>query len=229
MDIDRKAFRSLSSGLYVISAHAEDDRNCACIVNTLLQVASEPAQLLVSINKENATASAVSNGMRFCASALSQEATMDLIGTFGFQTSYDIDKFAEIEHDFSESGSPFLTECTLTTFDVRVDTVLDVGTHYVFVGTVEDARVLAQGEPLTYSYYHTVLRGKTPQKAASYNDGDDSKGSSAKPPQDAEEGKVAWRCKICGHVVEGYPDGLPEDFVCPICKMACSCFERITL
>ena len=47
--IDRKAFRSLSSGLYLITAKAGDAR-CGCVVNTLVQVASEPATLSVSLN-----------------------------------------------------------------------------------------------------------------------------------------------------------------------------------
>ena len=34
----------------------------------------------------------------------------------------------------------------------------------------------------------------------------------------AEAGKrVAWRCMLCGYVEEGYPDGLPADYRCPIC------------
>ena len=56
--IDRKAFRSLSSGLYLITAKAGDAR-CGCVVNTLVQVASEPATLSVSLNKENATTAAI--------------------------------------------------------------------------------------------------------------------------------------------------------------------------
>lgn len=106
MEIDRKAFRSLSSGLYIISSIDADGRLCGCVVNTLLQVASDPAQLLVSINKQNATADAVSTSKRFCASVLSQDTTMDLIGTFGFKSSKDIDKFSEFDHDICESGLP---------------------------------------------------------------------------------------------------------------------------
>ena len=59
MAIDRKAFRALSSGLYAISSLAQDGTRCGCIVNTLLQVASDPAQLLVSLNKQNATTRAI--------------------------------------------------------------------------------------------------------------------------------------------------------------------------
>ena len=71
MEIDRKAFRSLSSGLYIISSVDGDGRLCGCGGNTLLQGASDPAQRLVSINKQNATADAVAASKRFCASVLS--------------------------------------------------------------------------------------------------------------------------------------------------------------
>lgn len=64
-------------------------------------------------------------------------------------------------------GPPRLTHDTLATFEVRVDSTVDVGTHLVFIGTVEDAEVVSEGTPITYDYYHRVLRGKTPAKAAS--------------------------------------------------------------
>lgn len=38
-------------------------------------------------------------------------------------------------------------------------------------------------------------------------------------------GKVVWRCKVCGHMVE--MDELPDDFVCPLCGVGKDMFERI--
>lgn len=134
---------------------------------------------------------------------------MDLIGTFGFKSSKDIDKFSEFDHDICESGLPRLTHDTLATFEVSVDSTIDVGTHLVFIGTVKSAEVVGEGTPITYDYYHRVLRGKTPAKAASYNDGDDpAKDEIVEVEETASsEQKVAWRCKMCGYTVEGYPDG----------------------
>ena len=45
--IDRKAFRSLSSGLYLITARNGNGK-FGCVANTLVQVASEPPTLAVS-------------------------------------------------------------------------------------------------------------------------------------------------------------------------------------
>ena len=76
--IDRKAFRSLSSGLYLITAKAGDAR-CGCVVNTLVQVASEPATLSVSLNKENATTAAILESGRFAATVLAEDTPMEQI------------------------------------------------------------------------------------------------------------------------------------------------------
>lgn len=241
--IDRAAFRSLTSGLYVISSTTAEGRRCGCVVNTLLQVASSPAQLLVSLNKDNATTKAILEAGRFAATVLSQEATMELIGIFGFRSSNDTEKFENIGHDSFEGDIPYLTEKGVASFLVKVDSQVDVGTHIVFVGTVERANVLSRERPLTYSYYHEVLRGKTPKNAASFNPEEAAANEAAPPTPNASPAaasddaaatnavtpKVGWRCSVCGYIVEGYPDGLPEDFTCPICQMGREFFERIEL
>ena len=41
------------------------------------------------------------------------------------------------------------------------------------------------------------------------------------------KGRVAWRCSICGYIVEA--EELPDDFKCPICGQGKEVFERIYL
>lgn len=107
-----------------------------------------------------------------------------------------------------------------------------MGSHYLFVGVVEEAEVLASGDPLTYAYYHAVKGGKTPPKAATYNGGDEAAvpgvTETAAGAPDAGK-KIAWRCTICGYIEEGYPDGLPEGYMCPICGAPREMFERVEL
>lgn len=228
MTIDKKAFRSLSCGLFVVSATNDDGLLCGCVVNTVLQVASAPATLLVSVNKDCATCRAIQESGHFTASTLSEDSTMDLIGTFGFRTSTEVAKFEEFECSTFESGRRYLTHDMLSAFDVDVTTVVDVGTHLVFIGVVKEAVRLEEGTPLTYDHYHRVIKGKTPEKAASYNDGDDPTQEEVMTAERiASEPKIAWRCKICGFTVEGYPDGLPEDFKCPMCGMGREVFEKV--
>lgn len=171
--IDRKAFRSLSSGLYLVTAKAGERR--ARVVNTLVQVASEPRPTLsVSLNKENATTAAILESGRFAATVLAEDAPMELIGTFGFHTSADTDKFAACTSALDGAEVPYVTEHGLARFSVSVTETIDAGSHYLFVGVVEEAEVLASGDPLTYAYYHAVKGGKTPPKAATYNGGDEA-------------------------------------------------------
>ena len=41
--------------------------------------------------------------------------------------------------------------------------------------------------------------------------------------------RYGWQCTLCGYIEEGYPDGLPADYTCPICGVGPDMFERIEL
>ncbi|WP_251213397.1 flavin reductase family protein [Adlercreutzia murintestinalis] len=158
--IDVQAFHSLTYGLFVIASKLPDGRKVGCIANTFQQVASEPPQASVALNKDNITTKAIIDAGRFTASVLSEEATMELIGVFGFHNSLEREKFAAMDHDVDASHLPFLKQQCMATFSVRVEQAVDVGTHLLLIGPIEEAHVLCDATPLTYAYYHTVLRGK---------------------------------------------------------------------
>lgn len=224
--IDKKAFRSMSYGLYIVSAKA-DDKAAGCIVNTFQQVTSKPARVSVAINKENYTTGVILKSGRFEVSVLAESAPMELIGTFGFKTSAEIDKFADAAHAVDDAGVPYVTEHAVAHIGARVIDKVDVGTHYVIVGEVECAEVLSDEQPMTYAYYHQVKGGKTPPKASSFeSDGAADAAAPTETPKDAAP-RYGWRCMICGYVVE--MDELPEDFTCPMCGMGREAFERIEL
>ena len=50
--LDRRVFRDLSYGLYIVTSHDEGQLN-GQIVNTIIQVTSEPPKVAVIINKKN--------------------------------------------------------------------------------------------------------------------------------------------------------------------------------
>ena len=52
--IDRSVFRNISYGLYIITSMYEGRMN-GQVVNTVIQVTSEPPRIAVIINKENFT------------------------------------------------------------------------------------------------------------------------------------------------------------------------------
>ena len=165
--IDQTAFFSLSYGLYIVGA-TDGERRAACVANTFQQVTSSPLQVSVALNKENATTDVILDSGRFTVSCLAQDATMELIGTFGFHCSTDLDKFASCETGVDAAGVPFVAEQCVARFSVRVVQAVNLGTHILYIGEVEEAEKLCAGDPMTYAYYHLVKGGKTPPKASSY-------------------------------------------------------------
>lgn len=146
--IDQTAFFSLSYGLYIVGA-TDGERRAACVANTFQQVTSSPLQVSVALNKENATTDVILDSGRFTVSCLAQDATMELIGTFGFRCSTDLDKFASCETGVDAAGVPFVAEQCVARFSVRVVQAVNLGTHILYIGEVEEAEKLCAGDPMT--------------------------------------------------------------------------------
>jgi flavin reductase (DIM6/NTAB) family NADH-FMN oxidoreductase RutF len=83
-EVDRKAFRDLSYGLYIVTSFKEDRLN-GQIVNTVIQVTSEPPWVAVIINKKNLTHEFIVKSKVFGVSVLEESAPMTFFGPFGFK------------------------------------------------------------------------------------------------------------------------------------------------
>ncbi len=206
--IDPKAFFNMSYGLYLISS-TFNGKSAGCTVNTLTQVTAIPERMTVAVHKDNYTTELIEKSGYFTGVVLAQDATMELIGGFGFKSSRDTDKFAPFRTAVDENGVSYVSEQVLSRFSCKVIDKVDIGTHILFVGEVVSAERLADGEPMTYAYYHKVKNGVTPPKASSYQ-----------PPT-----VKGFRCKICGYVLES--DTLPADYICPICRKGPEFFEPL--
>ena len=167
MAIDSTAMFSMSYGLYVVSSEA-DGLKAGCVVNTAVQVTAEPIRMSVAVHKDNVTARVIKEAGTFAVTALDQTADMPYIGNFGFRTSDTYDKFEKYQTAVSETGSPYCPEHACAMYACKLIDTVDVGMHYLFVGEVVQAERLSDELPLTYAYYHSTLKGKTPPKASSY-------------------------------------------------------------
>lgn len=165
--MDLTALFTMPSGLYVVSAEA-DGQQAGCVINTALQVTAEPPRLSVAVNKDNVTAGVIAAAGAFTVTTIDQTADMPYIGNFGFRSSNTYNKFEKYEVKTSAVGSPYVPEHACAVFACKLVDTVDVGTHYLFIGELVDAERLSDEEPLTYAYYHSVLKGKTPPKASSY-------------------------------------------------------------
>ncbi|WP_372683076.1 flavin reductase family protein, partial [Desulfosarcina sp.] len=149
--IDRSVFRDLSYGLYLITSKDAGQLN-GQIVNTVIQVTSEPPRIAVIINKKNLTHELIVKSKVFSASVLEEATPMTFLGPFGFRSGRDVDKLSKVSFQEGLTGCPLITEHALSVLEAEVIDSVDLGTHTVFIGKVVSSEVLKEGNPLTYQY-----------------------------------------------------------------------------
>ncbi len=160
-----KGLEYITYGLYIVTSSA-DGQDGGLIVNTVFQVTAQPARVAISVNKESFTHELISKSKIFAAMPLEQKTDLPFIGRFGFRTMRNFDKFAGLNVRRGVLGAPIVPEHTLSFLEAEVEQTVDVGTHTLFIGKVKNAGGLdVQGQPLTYEYYHNVIKGKTPKGA----------------------------------------------------------------
>ena len=130
-----------------------------------------------------------------------------VIGTFGFSSSREKDKFAQTPYGLTPSGLPYIKNGITGYIQCRVIDFIDNYTHTVFIGEAEEAEVISNETPMTYSYYHKVIKGKAPKNAPTYVE--EKSGSAA-----------SYKCSVCGYEYPGSREEfekLDGDYRCPIC------------
>jgi flavin reductase (DIM6/NTAB) family NADH-FMN oxidoreductase RutF/rubredoxin len=232
--IDLAALGTLTYGLYVVTARDGNRRN-GLVVNTVVQVAGEPCQVSVSLNKASLTHEMIVKTGVFGVSVLEQDAPLPFIGIFGFHSGRDHDKFANARYEDGSTGVPLLAERSLATLEARVRTAVDCGSHTTFIADVVASQLVKPGTPLTYAYYHAVKGGKTGKNAPTF-----AASMAVAIAENIERSKrmKKYVCQVCGFVYDpavgdpdsGVPAGtpfekLPEDWVCPVCGASRDQFE----
>lgn len=207
--MDNKVLRNLSYGMYVIGA--KSDKLVGCIANTVVQITSEPKTIAVSINHDNYTNSIIKKTKKFSVSILSEKVNPEIIGIFGYKSSKDFDKYQNLKIK-EIKGLPILEDSCGGIICNVIDT-METSTHTVFLGEIIALEDFKEETPMTYRYYHEVLKLKSPKNAPTYIE------------EKETTKKTAWKCKVCGYEVE--MDELPSDYKCPICGQPSSAFERI--
>ena len=158
------ALRNLSYGVYIVTTW-DKGRPTGCTANSAMQITSEPPTLAVSINVDNYTNSCIKDSGYFALNVLSESSEPSLIGGFGFTSGRDTDKFDGVDYDVV-SGLPVIKDgCAF--FVCKVRETLEAGTHTVFLAEITDAD-MSDGRPMTYAYYHEVVKGKTAKNAPTY-------------------------------------------------------------
>lgn len=211
--MNKKVFRNLSYGVYVVST-LDGDRPVGCTANSIMQITSDPATIAISINHDNYTNSCIAKTGRFAVSILSEKSDPSLIGTFGFQSGREINKFDGVSHTFRKDLPVLEDSCGYIV--CQVTDTMETSSHTVFLGTVLDGDVLDTFPAMTYAYYHNVIKGKSPKNAPTYL------------PEEDPANNTKWVCSVCGYVYDGdIPfENLPDDYTCPVCRQPKSKFIK---
>jgi flavin reductase (DIM6/NTAB) family NADH-FMN oxidoreductase RutF len=153
--------------MYIVTTK-DGDRINGQMSNSVFQVSSDPPIVSISINKQNDTHAMISRSGMFAVCVLDISAPLTMISVFGFKHGRDIDKFNGIAYRPGSNGAPIITNGTTAFLEAKVRSSADAGTHTVFLGDVTEMGCLGEGEPMTYAYYHRVLKGVTPKTAPTY-------------------------------------------------------------
>lgn len=170
--MDKKVLRNLSYGIYVVST-IKEDKKVGCIVNSIMQVTSDPATVAVSINHDNYTNSIIKETGEFAVSILKENSDSKIIGEFGFKSSKDNDKFENIAYE-EKDGMPVITD-SCGYFSCKVIDKVETTTHTVFIGQVTNADDYTTDNPMTYKYYHEKLKGTSPKNAPTHEEEKETK------------------------------------------------------
>ena len=110
--MNNKAMYKLSYGLFVLTS-AFEGRESGCIINTGIQVTSEPNRISIAVNQGNFTKGLVEGSGKFNLSVLSEAASFETFRHFGFQSGRDVDKFADYpDRKRSANGLCYITAGT---------------------------------------------------------------------------------------------------------------------
>lgn len=165
--MDNLALTKIHYGMFIV-ASAFDGKTGGQISNTVFQITSSPATIAISISKQNNTHFLLENSKKFAVSCLTEEASFEFIGKFGFKSSRDFDKFAGTEFITNPNNIPIVTNFTNAYFEADIISVFDVQTHTLFLGRITNAVVLNDKPSMTYDYYHKVKKGFTPKNAPTF-------------------------------------------------------------
>ncbi len=164
--MDLNVLRNISYGVYALTVN-DNNRATGCIINTLIQVTSfEPFYMAVCLNKESYTNEVLKRTGKYCVNLLSEQTPRDVIQKLGFSSGRSRDKMTDIKYELS-NGLPNILENCCGFLQFEIHSITDVFTHEIIIGKLTDSKSY-EGVPMTYKYYHEIIKGKAPKSAPTF-------------------------------------------------------------
>jgi|SRR3989339_913214 len=165
--IDLDSLFKIQYGMYIVTSRDGNKLN-GQIATTVMQVTCDPIKIMTCLSRNTLTHEMVVKSKIFGISVLNENTPMKFIGHFGYRSGRDFNKFENIAYEMGPTGAPLVTENVITVLDAKVIDIFDVKTHTIFIGQVESSKNLKEGVAMTYEFYHTDLKGKSPENAPTY-------------------------------------------------------------
>jgi flavin reductase len=128
------AMRGAAAGVNIVTTDGPAGR-WGMTVSAFSSVSAEPPTVLVCINRRSPLCAAIVRNRRFCINILSAE-QRPLAETFsGHPQDGDPYDFDAATWTKAATGAPLLTG-SVASFDCKLGTAVDAGTHAIFVGSV---------------------------------------------------------------------------------------------
>lgn len=200
-NIDNTALFNIGYGLYVVTCN-DGKKDNGLIVNSVMQLTSNPLTVSVCISKENYSFDVIFKSKILNVNCLTEDTPFDVFKHYGFQSGRTVNKFENSTFPRTENRLIYLTEHVNSVMSLKVTDMIDMGTHGLFICDVQESIVFNKEPSVTYAYYHKNIKPGVKKQSIS-----------------------GWVCKICGYF---HNDSiLPDDFICPICKHGASDFEKL--
>ncbi len=206
--MDKNIYKKVTYGMYVLTT-SNDGKQAGCIINTFNQITSQDYLISVSVNKDNYTNQVIKESKRFAISIISEKTSPNVIATFGFTSSKNTDKFMNFAYEMIDN-LPVIKENTCGYLICELVQIIDCNTHDLMLAKVVSSSCDNDNKPMTYQYYHEVIKGSAPKKAPTYI-------------EEVSTEEDSYVCDVCGYVHQG---PVPDDFVCPICGVDASHFKK---
>lgn len=113
-------------------------------------------------------------------------------------------------------GLPIVKEHACGYMVCDVIAMHDAETHCVIMARLTKTLGGTDEPPMTYEYYHNVIKGKAPKNAPTYQ---------VEVPKSEKQAQLRYICEVCGYIYEGDITKEADDYVCPVCKQPKSRFK----
>ena len=127
----RRALGNFATGVTVVTAADQNGRKVGVTANSFNSVSLDPPLILWSIDKRSTSQGVFAEATHFAVNVLAAD-QIDLSNNFARPKE---DRFAEIEFELGEGGSPLFTDCSAR-FNCEKYQQVDGGDHWIMIGKV---------------------------------------------------------------------------------------------